>query len=166
LTQAANLTPNPQTPFAESFLRDCDGQYWFMNAVEDILNKQGKSINSLTSKTDLADITAIGLTGQSLTGHIPPAIGNISDLRFLYLAKNNLSGSLPKEIYDLTKLQNLDLSENKFSGELSSKISNWKDIKVLLLWGNNFSGRLPNEIGQLKELIRGCLKTKSGRKLA
>ena len=104
-----------QTDYAREFLTKCEGQTWFIDEVENLLNQKGKSICTVSSKDDFAAIYALNLSGRGISGQIPLAIGELYQLRYLYLANNNLSGQLPKEIDTLAYLIGQDLSGNQFT---------------------------------------------------
>ena len=104
-----------QTDYAGKFLAKCEGQTWFIDEVENLLNQKGKSICTVSSKDDFAAIYALNLSGRGISGQIPLAIGELYQLRYLYLANNNLSGQLPKEIDTLAYLIGQDLSGNQFT---------------------------------------------------
>ncbi|WP_416867599.1 MAG: T9SS type A sorting domain-containing protein [Imperialibacter sp.] len=97
-------------------------------------------------------VTAVLLAGNNLSGAIPSAIGNLSELQSLFLDNNDLSGSIPTEIGSLSALQNLHLASNQLSGSLPNEIGNLVAITSLLLNNNQFSGNLPIEIGNLTNL--------------
>lgn len=105
----------PQTDYAREFLTKCEGQTWFIDEVENLLNQKGKSICTVSSKDDFAAIYALNLSGRGISGQIPSAIGELYQLRYLYLADNNLSGQLPEEIKTLEHLTGQDLSGNQFT---------------------------------------------------
>ena len=105
----------PQTDYAREFLTKCEGQTWFIDEVENLLNQKGKSICTVSSKDDFTAIYALNLSGRGISGQIPSAIGELYQLRYLYLANNNLSGQLPKEIDTLAYLIGQDLSGNQFT---------------------------------------------------
>ena len=42
---------------------------------------------------------------ESITGSIPPEIGNLTNLEILILSINQLTGSIPPEIGNLTNLK-------------------------------------------------------------
>jgi hypothetical protein len=104
--------PDPQTTYAEYFIAQCEGQKWFMDEVEYLLNLKGKSINTLQSKEDFITLYSIDLTNRGVSGEIPPAIGELYELKYLYLSGNNLSGTIPSELDSLTQLVEMDLSYN------------------------------------------------------
>jgi Leucine-rich repeat (LRR) protein len=108
-------TLNPQTDYAKEFVDKCEGQTWFMDEIENILNLKGKSINTINSKQDFSTIYAITLTDRNISGKIPRAIGELSQLEYLYLGNNNLSEKLPAELDLLDKLIKKDLSGNHFT---------------------------------------------------
>uniref|UniRef100_A0A0D9X5C2 non-specific serine/threonine protein kinase n=1 Tax=Leersia perrieri TaxID=77586 RepID=A0A0D9X5C2_9ORYZ len=62
----------------------------------------------------LAGLTLLDLSFNSITGHVPQSILNLSKLGFLFLGNNSLSGSLPYE--KSPSLNNLDFSYNNLSG--------------------------------------------------
>ncbi|MCL2528138.1 MAG: hypothetical protein FWE42_06925, partial [Defluviitaleaceae bacterium] len=47
------FVPNPRTTYARHFVERSQGQQWFLDAVESILNVHEKSINTITSQADL-----------------------------------------------------------------------------------------------------------------
>ena len=51
-----------------------------------------------------------------LTGTIPPALGDLSQLRVLLLGTNSLSGSVPPELAKLSQLNTLWPEGNALSG--------------------------------------------------
>lgn len=108
-------TLDPQTDYAAEFILKCVGQTWFQDEIENLLNLQGRSINTLSAKADLSAIYAIGLADRGISGSIPPAIGELSSLQYLYLGRNNLSGQLPEELAALDRMIEMDLSGNHFS---------------------------------------------------
>ncbi len=105
---------NPQTDYAREFINQCDGQTWFIDEIENLLNLKGQSVNTLRSRDDLSTIYALGLADRNISGEIPAAIGELKNLRYLYLANNNLSGELPAELYTLAHLSEMDLTGNSF----------------------------------------------------
>ena len=105
----------PQTDYASEFLAKCEGQTWFIDEVESLLNQKGKSICTVNSRNDFAAIYALNLSGRGISGQVPAAIGELYQLRYLYLADNNLSGQLPEEIDALEYLIVQDLSGNQFT---------------------------------------------------
>ena len=90
--------------------------------------------------------------GNNLSGSIPPAIGNLSNLDQLILSDNNLSGSIPPEIGTLTNLNTLNLSGNALTGSIPPAIGNLSNLDWLILSDNNLSGSIPPEIGTLTNL--------------
>ena len=105
----------PQTDYAKEFIAKCEGQTWFIDEVENLLNQKGKSICTVKSRNDFAAIYALELSDRGISGQIPSAIGELFQLRYLYLANNDLSGQIPEEIASLAYLTDQDLSGNHFA---------------------------------------------------
>ena len=52
---------NPQTAYAGQFIALCDGEQWFLNVMESILNVHAMSINTIASQVDLDRVISVGL---------------------------------------------------------------------------------------------------------
>jgi Leucine-rich repeat (LRR) protein len=143
---------DPQTPYAREFLEKCEGQIWFIDALEMILNSQAKSLNTITSRNDFENVITLGLANQGIEGIVPQAIGELFNLRYLYLSQNKLHGEIPVELYALSQLRNLDLSNNEFTGGLSEQISSLTNLEVLLLHKNQLEGPIPQNTTNLSKL--------------
>ena len=61
-------------------------------------------------------ITKLELDDESLTGIIPPALGNLPSLTHLDLSDNSLTGNIPRKLAHLDNLQVLRLSGNSLTG--------------------------------------------------
>ena len=95
--------------------------------------------------------------GVSLTGIIPPEIGELRELRVLNLEDNEFKGSLPAELGSLVNLEILDLGDwaggyNNMTGGIPLQLGNLSNLKVLDLSGNDFDGPIPPELSELAKL--------------
>lgn len=101
---------------------------------------------------NLSALEALYLADQRLTGEIPSELGNLSKLNELYLSENELSGSIPTSLGNLVNLKSLMLSRNRLSGSIPSSLGNLAVLERLTLDGNRLSGRIPPELGKLELL--------------
>lgn len=144
--KAVSFSSNPQTPYAKAFIQSCEGQAWFMDEVERLLNMEQRTLNTITGPEDLAEIKALSLKDREITGNIPTAIGELHELRYLFLSGNHLSGKIPASLYTLPKLQNIDLSGNDYAGAIPSEFGTMSALTVLNLKGNQYTGTIPESI--------------------
>nr|KJB69843.1 hypothetical protein B456_011G045500 [Gossypium raimondii] len=91
-------------------------------------------------------------SNPSLSGNVPPSLGNLTRLRVLSLSQNNLQGNIPGELGWLVNLEQLDLSYNNLSGEIPQEIEGLKTLAILELSSNDLTGVLPFALGQLQHL--------------
>ncbi|MEM7532329.1 MAG: leucine-rich repeat domain-containing protein [Chloroflexota bacterium] len=89
--------------------------------------------------------------GNNLTGALPAAIGDFSNLIHLDLSPNQLS-SIPTEIGNLSNLAILSLHSNQLSS-IPTEIGNLSNLTYLSLENNQLSS-IPTEIGNLSSLTR------------
>ncbi|KAI9318261.1 hypothetical protein BDR26DRAFT_1016219 [Obelidium mucronatum] len=120
----------------------------------------------------------ISMSGNQLTGPIPPELGGYSHTLYtLDLSNNKLEGCIPPELVNLTGLRNLDLSDNRLEGSipeqffgslfelhlarnrLSGPLSSTRvfpdlnpSLRVLDLSGNDLEGDVPGWLGCLWKL--------------
>ncbi|WOL01703.1 hypothetical protein Cni_G10420 [Canna indica] len=95
----------------------------------------------------------IQLSGNQLSGGIPPEIGQMKNISLIHLDSNLLSGHLPSEIGKLP-LVVLNLSDNELSGEIPTAIGDLRCLSSLDLSRNNLSGELPGSLNSLSELSK------------
>ncbi|PIA57182.1 hypothetical protein AQUCO_00600131v1, partial [Aquilegia coerulea] len=100
----------------------------------------------------LSELLLLYLSGNSLSGNIPPEIGNCSSLVDLQLYENQLEGVIPSELGMLGNLQILFLYSNKLSGEFPPVLWTIPPLQSVIVYRNNLSGVLPPEITELHEL--------------
>nr|XP_023921993.1 probable LRR receptor-like serine/threonine-protein kinase At1g74360 [Quercus suber] len=93
----------------------------------------------------------VQLSGNRLSGEVPPDIGKMQNFSILHLGFNEFFGKLPSQIGEMP-LVNLNISNNKFSGEIPGEIGNIKCLQNLDLSCNNFSGMFPASFNNLSEL--------------
>ncbi|KAF5183172.1 Leucine-rich repeat protein kinase family protein [Thalictrum thalictroides] len=91
------------------------------------------------------------LSGNKLTGKVPPEVGRMENLSLIHLGMNNFSGNLPQEI-SRPPLVVLNITSNHFSGELPSSLGSMHCLQNLDLSFNNFSGMFPQSLGNLNDL--------------
>ncbi|MYD56783.1 MAG: hypothetical protein F4246_07205 [Rhodothermaceae bacterium] len=92
------------------------------------------------------------LDNNSLSGPIPPELGNLEHLWGLWLDNNSLSGPIPPELGNLEQLQWLDLSSNSLTGPIPPELGNLSGLKRLRIDWNFLTGRLPRSLMQLDSL--------------
>lgn len=88
----------------------------------------------------------------SMSGEIPPEIGQLSHLEKLDLGGNMLGGSLPDEICNLVNLKYLNIGINAFTGTFPQNIGNLRNLEHLSIDKNHFSGAIPRGIANLSKI--------------
>ncbi|GAB2267481.1 hypothetical protein Dimus_002464 [Dionaea muscipula] len=97
-------------------------------------------------------VVGIEAPGQSLSGTLSAAIGNLTNLREVLLQSNNISGKLPIEMGLLLKLRTLDLSDNQFSGSIPETFGRLSSLEYLRLNNNSLTGAFPGSVAMLSQL--------------
>ena len=129
------------------------GEYYSVENTTE-LNLQNSSLSGSIPPEigNLTNLTYLSLRYNQLTGSIPPEIGNLTNLGLLYLSYNELTGEIPPEIWTLTNLTYLDLGQNELTGSIPPEIGNLTNLTYLNLKGNGLTGSIPPEIGNLTNL--------------
>ena len=106
--------------------------------------------------------TILGLSGNRLTGPIPPELGRLTNLERLQLHENGLSGPIPPELGQLANLIFLSLSINELSGPIPPELGQLTILERLWLHGNQLSGPIPVELGNLTGLTELRIDSDTG----
>lgn len=67
-------------------------------------------------------IVSVDLSGNLLSGPLPPELGNLSHLQSLDLSDNRITGEIPPELGDLSALKVLNLADNQLSGPIPTSL--------------------------------------------
>ncbi|CAL9149161.1 unnamed protein product [Musa hybrid cultivar] len=110
------------------------------NKLSGTLPKEILSISTLTM--------FLNVSSNSLTGSLPPQVGNLKNVRALDVSKNKLSGEIPGSIGGCEVLQYLHMEENLFDGPLPPSFSGLKGLQELDVSRNNLSGSIPSFFGR------------------
>uniref|UniRef100_A0A8I7BBB3 Protein kinase domain-containing protein n=1 Tax=Hordeum vulgare subsp. vulgare TaxID=112509 RepID=A0A8I7BBB3_HORVV len=95
---------------------------------------------------NLKKLVTLDLGGNQFSGKIPDYIGQLKRLEEFHL-NNNMSGELPYALSNCTNLITIDLKSNKLSGGLSIvNFSNLPNLRTLDLLSNNFTGTVPESM--------------------
>ncbi|OMO99224.1 hypothetical protein COLO4_13428 [Corchorus olitorius] len=97
-------------------------------------------------------VVELRLPGMGLSGQLPIAIGNLTQLQTLSLRFNALSGPVPSDLANLASLRNLYLQGNAFSGEIPGFLFTLQNLVRLNLANNNFTGTIPESVNNLTRL--------------
>ena len=129
---------------------------------------------SISELGDLANLSFVDLSFNSLAGTVPTEIGRWNNLQYLSLQHNSLKGFVPSELGTINslgppgstgcgiddpcpegvqmKLTELSLQYNSFSGSIPSELGELTHLRVLDLTANNLTGSVPSELGRLTDL--------------
>ncbi|XP_027364686.1 receptor-like protein EIX2 [Abrus precatorius] len=95
-------------------------------------------------KQTLHFMTLVDLSGNDISGTIPPQLFSLIGLHSLNLSFNKLEGRIPEEIGNMKNLESLDLSTNQLWGEIPQSMSYLSFLGVLNLSFNNLTGKIPS----------------------
>ncbi|KAH9326573.1 hypothetical protein KI387_006751 [Taxus chinensis] len=90
-------------------------------------------------------VSEINLSRRNLTGSIPAALTQLTEVIHMSLDNNHLTGALPN-LSDLSKLETLYLQNNRLSGRVPDWLSELHNLRELVIENNNFSGVIPQQL--------------------
>nr|XP_017243341.1 PREDICTED: leucine-rich repeat receptor-like kinase protein FLORAL ORGAN NUMBER1 isoform X3 [Daucus carota subsp. sativus] len=92
------------------------------------------------------------LNDNQLSGHIPPALEELTDLFDLNVAKNHLEGPIPDNLSSCTNLNSLNVFGDKLNRTIPSAFKRLESITYLNLSSNNLKGPIPIELSRIGNL--------------
>lgn len=101
---------------------------------------------------ELEELRRLNLAGNRFVGSIPEAWGRLQHLQALDLSGNELTGAIPPELGQLAALTHLNLVGNQLSGPIPAELGQLTNLKVLDLRNSQLTGPIPAELGQLTGL--------------
>ncbi|WVZ61497.1 hypothetical protein U9M48_011359 [Paspalum notatum var. saurae] len=174
----ARLTEIKAISFPSAGLRgEIPPQVWRLRHLQ-VLNLAGNSLRGRLPATFPEGLESLDLSGNRLSGGVPPGLGSCAALRRLRLSSNSLDGTIPPQIGKLARLRVLDLSRNRLTGgvppellhcgglvkidlsgnllhgRLPSGLEDLQNLTFLALSGNNFSGEIPSGLGHLMRSLQ------------
>ncbi|CAN6362970.1 unnamed protein product [Urochloa humidicola] len=108
---------------------------------------------------NLVGLTQLQLSYNQFTGILPDSIGRLNSLQVLGINHNQLTGLLPSLLGNLTQLLHLYTSHNMFEGPLPISLGNLQHVTEATFNNNKFTGPLPVEIFNLSSLSYALLLT-------
>ena len=91
---------------------------------------------------DLTNLKELDLSIMNLTGDIPSEIGNLTGLTELSMFGNHLTGGIPDSFGNLVNLEELNLQDNQLSGDIPAsfyRVRNYWTLWPELVADNNFT---------------------------
>lgn len=88
----------------------------------------------------------IRLSDKNLSGHISPALGNLSRLESLQLDCNNLSGTIPESLGNLSQLHQLFLFNNQLTGVIPAELGQLNQLVQFYVQNNDLEGCFAEEL--------------------
>uniref|UniRef100_A0A2N9FHN9 Uncharacterized protein n=1 Tax=Fagus sylvatica TaxID=28930 RepID=A0A2N9FHN9_FAGSY len=99
----------------------------------------------------LDDLSLLDLSENNFFGSIPSCF-NSSHIKFVHLNKNRLSGPIPSAFQNKSDLVTLNLRDNYLTGNIPDWISSLSSLSILLLRENHLGGRIPIQLCLLQNL--------------
>ncbi|KAL7103861.1 hypothetical protein ACP275_08G206100 [Erythranthe tilingii] len=100
----------------------------------------------------LNDLLELNLSSNSLSGFLPPEIGNLVKATVINLSTNQLSGFFPNTVENLIYLITLSLAHNRLEGSIPESVGSMISLVNLDLSYNNLSGSIPKSLETLQYL--------------
>nr|GFB14972.1 leucine-rich repeat-containing protein [Tanacetum cinerariifolium] len=121
-----------------------DGSFVFIaqDVLQDLIVNWKKSFQGLPAG-NLDMYSLLDLSGNRISGDIPPMIGNLKALKVLNISHNIISGHIPVSIGSLEVIESLDLSHNKISGSIPQSMVQLQELTTLDMSNNRLTGRIP-----------------------
>uniref|UniRef100_A0A7N2R143 non-specific serine/threonine protein kinase n=1 Tax=Quercus lobata TaxID=97700 RepID=A0A7N2R143_QUELO len=114
----------------------------FSGEIPDIFSNLTQLFCSIWETTSY-QLEFMDVSGNQLSGNIPPMTQRYPSLRSLNIARNKITGSIPKSLENLAALESLDLSSNNLSGQIPKELQNLQVLQMLNLSFNRFEGEVP-----------------------
>ena len=116
-----------------------------------ILHGNGLTGQIPSALENLTNLQYLDLSDNMLSGEIPSELGNLAALVELSLGGNQLTGGIPSELEGVV-LQELSLRSKQFTGQISSALEKLTNLQYLDLSDNMLSGEIPEKLGDLTNL--------------
>jgi len=113
-------------------------------------------------------VISLDLSGNGLSGTLPPELALFKYLKKLTLPENSISGTLPPEYSDLRELFELNLAGNDIEGsvpwEYGGEYGSFELLTILDFSRNKLEGSIPSEIGNMLnlEIVNLCSNKLTG----
>ncbi|CAL4958214.1 unnamed protein product [Urochloa decumbens] len=110
--------------------------------------KLPSSIANLSTTLKVLDVS-----GNRISGSIPPNIDNLVGLEILGMFNTSISGVIPQSIGRLKNLGVLGIYNSSLSGLIPLSLGNLTKLNILFAYYGNLEGPIPASLGKLKNLI-------------
>lgn len=100
----------------------------------------------------LPGLKVLNFDDNCLTGHIPPDIGNMTNLQYIVLSRNEFTGPIPASIGNLVHLKDFQVWQNKLTGPIPTSFGNLTSLLRMNIDSCMLSGCIPEELGNLTSL--------------
>lgn len=107
--------------------------------IEIFIAGSNKFNGSVFSPIDSTYLVGLDLSNNTLSGEIPPSLGNCTGIRLLDLSRNALSGQMPASFGFMQSIKFLHLNENQLFGKIPDSLRNCRELETIDLGENNFS---------------------------